>query len=66
MAARPAATAQHNQVATAVAPGSRVAEELVQALADRAGAPLAADVYFESAGDHRLNIVDWTRDKWSL
>lgn len=62
--ARPGST---NEPLTAeMAPGSRVAAELEAAWSDRGGSPLPADVYLTADSSRRLNIVDWTKDKWSL
>jgi len=56
----------HDPVVASAALGSRVAEELEAELAARGGAPLSADLFLDNSSGTPLNIVDWTRDKWSL
>jgi hypothetical protein len=63
--ARPAAEETAPLLAS-MAPGSRVAADLSAAMAARGQTPLAVDVYLETAAGRQLNIVDWTKDKWSL
>lgn len=50
----------------ALAPGSRAATELDDAIRAQNGRPLSADVYLTAQANRSLNILDWTRDKWSL
>lgn len=53
-------------LAVDVASHSRIGAELAEVWAARRASLLAADVYLVADADRRLNIVDWTKDKWSL
>jgi hypothetical protein len=53
-------------VPVTVQSGSRVAWHLAAALAGSPGAAVPVDLFFQAEPGRPLNIVDWTRDKWSL
>ncbi|MFN0128400.1 MAG: hypothetical protein ACKV19_17135 [Verrucomicrobiales bacterium] len=53
-------------LAVEMASHSRIGAELAEALEARSESSLAADVYLAAGDDRQLNIVDWTKDKWSL
>jgi hypothetical protein len=53
-------------VPVTVQSGSRVAWHLATALASSPGAAVPVDLFFQAEPGRPLNIVDWTRDKWSM
>lgn len=61
---RPAGTLASVPVLTAE--GSRVSDDLSDALAERGGASMAVDVFLQTDADRRLHVVGWTKDKWTL
>ncbi len=61
---RPAAALDSVPVLTAE--GSRVSDDLSEALAERGGGSLAVDVFLQTDADRRLHVVGWTKDKWTL
>jgi hypothetical protein len=61
---RPAAALASVPVVTAA--GSRLSDDLSEALAERRGSLLAVDVFLQADADRRLHVVGWTKDKWVL